>query len=105
MTIEVTDADFEEKVLKANKPAIIDFWAEWCGPCKVLSPRVKQIGEEYGDDVVVAEMDVDSNPEVPAKYGIRNIPTLLFIKDGEVKDKQVGVTSKNNLVKKLKKLL
>lgn len=105
MTIEVTDADFEEKVLKSDKPAIIDFWAEWCGPCKVLSPRVKQLGEEYGEKVVVAEMDVDSNPEIPAKYGIRNIPTLLFIKDGEVIDKQVGVTSKNNLIKKLEKLL
>lgn len=105
MTIEVTDASFEEQVLKSDKPVIIDFWAEWCGPCKVLSPRVKKIGDEYGDQVVVAEMDVDSNPEVPAKYGIRNIPTLLFIKDGEVKDKQVGVTSKNNLVKKLQSLL
>ena len=105
MTIEVTDSNFEEQVLNSDKPVIVDFWAEWCGPCKVISPRVKEIGEEYEGQIVVAECDVDSNPSTPATYGIRNIPTLLFFKDGEVKDKQVGVASKRNLKKKAEALL
>ena len=105
MNIEVTDATFNDKVLQSDKPVVVDFWAEWCGPCKVLSPRIKSLGEEYGEDVVIAECDVDSNPEFPAKYGIRNIPTLLFFKNGEVQDKQVGLTSANNLKKKINALL
>lgn len=105
MAIEVTDANFEELVLQAGKPAVVDFWAEWCGPCRMIGPIVSELSEEYGENIVVAKMDVDSNPMTPGKYGIRNIPTILFFKDGEVADKQVGVVPKGVLVQKIDALL
>lgn len=105
MTIEVTEANFEELVLKSDKPVMLDFWAEWCGPCRVIAPYVKEIGKEYDGRAVVGKVDVDSNPGISAKYGIRNIPTILFIKNGEVADKQVGAVPKSNLVEKLNALL
>lgn len=105
MTIEVTDANFDDVILKAGKPALIDFWAEWCGPCRMLTPIVKELAEEYGNKLVVGKLDVDSNPGVSFKYGIRNIPTILFFKDGEVADKQVGVVPKGVLSKKIDALL
>ena len=105
MALEITDANFEEVVLKSDKPVIVDFWAEWCGPCRIIGPIVSEIGEEFKDKAVVGKLDVDSNPEVSAKYGIRNIPTVLFFKNGEVADKQVGAVPKNILVSKLEALL
>jgi len=105
MAIEITDANFQELVLNAGKPAMIDFWAEWCGPCRMLTPVVKELSTEYEGRVVVGKVDVDSNPGISMKYGIRNIPTLLFFKNGEVVDKQVGVVPKGALVNKIEAIL
>ena len=105
MAIEVTDANFDEVVLNAGKPAVVDFWAEWCGPCRMIGPIVSELSEEYGEKIVVAKMDVDNNPLTPGKFGIRNIPTILFFKDGELADKQVGVVPKTALAQKIDALL
>ncbi len=105
MALELTDANFEEIVIKAEKPVIVDFWAEWCAPCLMVGPIVAEIGEDYKEKVIVGKLDVDSNPGVASKYGIRNIPTILFFKNGEIKDKQVGAVPKSTLVNKLNALL
>lgn len=105
MTIEVTDANFEELVLKADKPVLIDLWAEWCGPCRMVGPIVDQLAEEYEGRVFCGKIDVDSNPDVTVKYGVRNIPTLLFFKNGELIDKQVGAVPKTVLASKLDAIL
>ncbi len=105
MAIELTDANFEELVLKSDKPAIVDLWAEWCGPCRMVGPIVEEMSTEYEGRAVIGKLDVDSNPGTTAKYGIRNIPTILFFKNGEVADKQVGAVPKSVLVAKLEKLL
>ena len=105
MALELTDANFEELVLKADKPVIVDFWAEWCGPCRMVGPVVEEVGVDYEGKAVVAKVDVDSNPGITAKYGIRNIPTILFFKNGEVADKQVGAVPKSTIVAKLDALL
>lgn len=105
MIIDVTDANFDDVVLKSDKPVIVDFWAEWCGPCRMVGPLVKEIGADYEGRAVVTKLDVDSNPEVSAKFGIRNIPTILFFKNGEIADKQVGAVPKSILVNKLEALL
>nr|MBP7170643.1 thioredoxin [Bacteroidales bacterium] len=99
------DANFDELVLNSGKPAMVDFWAEWCGPCRMIAPYVEQMAEEYKDKAVVAKVDVDSNPGIAARYGIRNIPTVLFFKNGQMVDKQVGAVPKNALVAKLEALL
>ena len=101
MTVELTDANFEEIVIKANKPVLVDFWAEWFGPCRMVGPIVHDIAEEYGDRAIVGKVDVDSNLEISAKFGIRNIPTILFFKGGQVVDKQVGAVPKAQLATKL----
>lgn len=105
MALEITDSNFEELVLNSGKPAMIDFWAEWCGPCRMIAPYVEQMAEEYKDKAVIGKVDVDNNPGIASRYGIRNIPTVLFFKNGEMVDKQVGAVPKNNLVAKLESLL
>jgi len=102
MPIELTDSNFQAEVLDSNKVALVDFWAEWCGPCKVVDPIVKDLSNQYNEQAVFGKLNVDHNPEVSLKYGIRNIPTILFIKNGEVVDKQVGAVPRNVLEQKLK---
>ena len=102
MALEITDATYED-VLKSDKLVVIDFWAEWCGPCKMIGPIIEQLGEEYKEKVVVGKVDVDNNDEATSKYGIRNIPTVLFIKNGEVVDKVVGAGAKNLFTEKIEK--
>jgi thioredoxin 1 len=104
MALELTDQNFDEVVLHSDKPVIVDFWAEWCGPCRMVGPIVEEIGNDYAEKAVVGKLDVDSNPNVTRQYGIRNIPTVLFFKNGEVADKQVGAVPKSNLVNKLEAL-
>jgi thioredoxin 1 len=105
MAVTLTDSNFDEIVLNAAKPVLVDFWAEWCGPCRVIGPIVSEIAEDYKDKVIVGKLDVDNNPAISLKYGIRNIPTVLFFKNGQVADKQVGVVPKSNLVNKVEALL
>ena len=99
-TIEITDANFEE-IIASDQPILIDFWAEWCGPCKMIGPLVEELAGEYEGKAVIGKVDVDANPGVSAKFGIRSIPTLLFFKDGEIVDKQVGAVPKGVLSQKL----
>lgn len=105
MVHEGTDSNFEELVLKSDKPVLVDFWAEWCGPCRMIGPVVSELSEDYADKAVMVKVDVDSNSGIAQKYGIRNIPTLLFFKNGAQVDKQVGVTNKAVLAKKIDVLL
>ena len=105
MALEATDGNFDDLVLNADKPVIVDFWAEWCGPCRMVGPIVEEVGVDYEGKALVAKVDVDSNPGITAKYGIRNIPTILFFKNGEVADKQVGAVPKSTIVAKLDALL
>lgn len=105
MAKEVTDANFEELVSNSDKPVLVDFWAPWCGPCKMVGPIVEELSNDYEGKAFVGKINVDENPEVSAKFGVRNIPTLLFIKNGEVVDKQVGAATKKALSEKLEAIL
>lgn len=105
MALELTDANFEENVLKSDKPVLVDFWAVWCGPCRMVGPLVEEIANEFEGKAVVGKVDVDNNPETAAKFGIRNIPTILFMKNGEIVDKQVGAVSKDVLAEKLNAMM
>lgn len=105
MALAITDANFEEVVLKSDKPVIIDLWAEWCGPCRMVGPIIEEMAVEFEGRAVIGKLDVDNNPETTTRYGVRNIPTILFIKNGEIVDKQVGAVPKNVLVQKLEALL
>ena len=105
MALEITDSNFEELVLKADKPVLVDFWAEWCGPCRMVGPIVEELAKEYGDKAVIGKVNVDENPEISVRFGIRNIPALLFFKNGEIVDKQIGAVPKSVLNEKLEKQL
>ena len=94
---EVSDQSFEEEVLQADRPVLVDYWAEWCGPCKAIAPILEEIAEEYGERLRVAKLNIDDNPDVPARYGIRGIPTLMLFKNGNVEATKVGAVSKSQL--------
>ncbi|MGF1553504.1 MAG: thioredoxin [Paracoccaceae bacterium] len=96
-TMSVNDANFEDDVLKAEVPVVVDFWAEWCGPCKQIAPALEEIASEYEGKVRVAKLNIDENPNVPSRYGIRGIPTLLMFKDGDVIERKVGADSKRGI--------
>jgi thioredoxin 1 len=105
MALEVNDVNFDEVVIKSDKPVLVDFWAEWCGPCRMIAPIIEEISHEYEGKALIVKCDVDSSPGVAAKFGIRNIPTILFFKNGQIADKQVGAVPKANFVNKLNALI
>lgn len=101
MAKQFTDSNFESEVLKSDKPVLVDFWAEWCGPCRMVGPIVEEIAKDYDGKVSVGKMNVDENMDIPSKYGIRSIPTLMIFKNGELVDKIVGAVPKANILGKL----
>ena len=105
MAIHVTDASFEEEVINSDVPVVVDLWAEWCGPCRMIGPIIEEMSTEYEGRAKMVKVDIDSNPAIPTKHGVRNIPTVLFFKNGEVVDKQVGAVPKSVFTKKLDALL
>lgn len=104
MALEFTDSNYKELLAK-GKPVVVDFWAPWCGPCKMVSPIIEELATEYEGQVLIGKCDVDENSDMASEYGIRNIPTVLFFKDGSIVDKQVGAVGKSVFVEKIKKLL
>tara|TARA_B100001142_G_scaffold229768_1_gene227905 strand:- start:1114 stop:1437 length:324 start_codon:yes stop_codon:yes gene_type:complete len=103
--LEITDSNFNEEVLNADLPVLVDFWAEWCGPCKMVSPIVEELSEEYTGKIKVTKLDVDSNPKTAASFGIRGIPTLLMFKDGAAVDQIVGAVPKTTLKERLDQII
>ena len=103
--LEINESNFEELVLNSDKPVLVDFWAAWCGPCRMVGPLVDELSNEYAETAHVGKVDVDSNQDIAAKYGVRNIPTILFFKNGEVVDKSVGAVPKAQLAEKLNALV
>lgn len=101
MALEFTDSNFKEEVLDVEGVALIDFWAEWCGPCRMLTPIVEELHADFEGKAKIGKLNVDQNPEVSMKYGVRSIPTILILKNGEIVDKHVGVTTKQNLAQKI----
>lgn len=98
----VTDANFENDVLNSEKPVLVDFWAEWCGPCKQIAPALDAISDTMGEDLTIAKVNVDENPSTPGQYGVRGIPTLLLFKDGQILSQKVGALAKNDLERWIK---
>ena len=103
-TIEINEANFESEVVQSNQPVLVDFWAEWCGPCKMLGPVLEEIALEYNGRVKVAKVNVDTNSKLAERFGIQSIPTLLYFANGEIRDKTVGVLIKSAIVSRLEKL-
>ena len=105
MALEITDSNFEETVLKSDKPVMVDFWAAWCGPCRMVGPIIDELSEEYDGKAIIGKIDIDSNQQYAAQFGVRNIPTVLVFKDGELVDRKVGVSSKNDYTQAIDKLI
>lgn len=105
MAFEFTDNNFQSTALEQDKVAVVDFWAEWCGPCRMISPIIEELSTEYDGKALIGKVNVDDNPEISMRYGIRSIPTILILKNGEVVDKQVGTTSKKALAQKIEAAL
>ena len=105
MALQITDSNFEETVLKSDKPVLVDFWAAWCGPCRMVGPIIDELSEEYEGKAVIGKVDIDSNQQYAAQFGVRNIPTVLVFKNGELVDRKVGVSSKNDYAQALDNLI
>ena len=105
MAVEITDSNFDELVMNSTQPVVVDFWAEWCGPCRLIGPVIEELSKEYEGRAIVGKVDVDANSEVSAKFNVRSIPTVLFIQNGVVVDKAVGAVPKAALAEKLNALL
>ena len=101
-TLQITDENFEKEVIKSEKPVLVDFWAEWCGPCKMIGPILEEISNDMSDQIIIAKHNIDENPNRPVQYGVRGIPTMLLFKDGELKANKVGATTKSNIVSWIK---
>ncbi len=101
-TVKVTDENFDSEVIKSSKPIVVDFWAEWCGPCKQIGPTLEEISDEMSSEVTIAKHNIDEEPNTPTKYGIRGIPTMLLFKAGELKSTKVGATTKSKIVSWIK---
>jgi thioredoxin 1 len=105
MAVELTDSNFSEVVMNSDKPVVVDFWAAWCGPCRMVGPLIEEMHNEYAGKAVIGKVDVDQNPNISGQFGIRSIPTILFIKNGQVVDKVVGAVPKGTLKQKLDAIL
>ncbi len=105
MALEITEANYEELVGNSSLPVVLDFWAAWCGPCKMVGPLIEEMHNEYEGKAVIGKVDVDANPEISRRFGIRNIPTIVFLKGGEMVDKSVGAVPKGQLTSKLDAIL